>query len=185
MPLDLKSIQGLYDQDSVTKNTPLKFSWLGHAAVLITAPGLNILFDPCLSDRCSPVSFAGPKRLHPIPCSIDEFPKTDAIILSHSHYDHTDLPMLKRIAAPHTQFFVPLGMGPILQSVGFFNVAEGDWWDSFEFEKREANGRVRKATIGMFLCRVMLLTGYVCLSMNYGYRLHASSAFLKPRAPRL
>ena len=38
-------------------------TWIGHATVLIQTSGLNILTDPIWSDRASPLSFAGPRRV--------------------------------------------------------------------------------------------------------------------------
>ena len=42
----------------------VRFSFIGHASWLIQTAGLNILIDPVWSERCSPFSFAGPKRVN-------------------------------------------------------------------------------------------------------------------------
>ena len=43
------------------------------------------------SDRCFPVQWAGPKRYRPPACTIQELPKViDAVVISHTHYDHLD-----------------------------------------------------------------------------------------------
>lgn len=34
--------------------------------------------------RCSPLSFAGPKRYTEPPCKLDELPRIDAVIISHN-----------------------------------------------------------------------------------------------------
>lgn len=41
----------------------LRVSYVGHATVLVQVAGMNILTDPVWSERASPVSFAGPKRV--------------------------------------------------------------------------------------------------------------------------
>lgn len=34
--------------------------------------------------RCSPLSFAGPKRYTEPPCKLDQLPRIDAVIISHN-----------------------------------------------------------------------------------------------------
>jgi N-acyl-phosphatidylethanolamine-hydrolysing phospholipase D len=118
------------------KNTPA-VTWIGHATFLVQmANGVNILTDPIFTDRASPVSFAGPKRHQAPGLAIAELPRIDAILLSHSHYDHLSLDSLRALYAqkdgPPT-FFAPLGVDLWLQE----NVTNGDashtvkmdWWD--------------------------------------------------------
>ena len=76
----------------------LKATWVGHSTVLLQTAGLNILTDPFLSTRASPVPFAGPKRVRPAALTPETLPPIDLILLSHNHYDHMDLPALRRIA---------------------------------------------------------------------------------------
>src|SRR5437763_13351037 len=75
----------------------LKVTWIGHATFLVEttrvgdAPrGVRILCDPVFSERTSPVQFLGPKRYTPTPCSLEELPDVDVVIISHNHYDHLD-----------------------------------------------------------------------------------------------
>ena len=43
------------------------------------------------SERCSPMSFMGPKRYRPPACTVSELPDVlDAVVISHTHYDHMD-----------------------------------------------------------------------------------------------
>ncbi len=51
-------------------------TWIGHATVLVRLAGSNILFDPVFSERASPVSFAGPKRVVPLPIDIADLPQS-------------------------------------------------------------------------------------------------------------
>jgi len=57
----------------------------------------TILTDPIWSERASPVGFAGPKRFAPTPIPLEELPPLDAILISHAHYDHLDLPTLRSL----------------------------------------------------------------------------------------
>jgi L-ascorbate metabolism protein UlaG (beta-lactamase superfamily) len=106
-------------------------TFINHATVLIQTEGLNIITDPIYSERASPFSFIGPKRYAPPGVAFEDLPKIDVVLLSHNHYDHMDLPTLKRLAArDNPQIFVPLGNQEYLKRQGIDNVTELDWWDS-------------------------------------------------------
>ena len=115
----------------------LRVSFVGHATVLIQTGGLNILTDPVWSDRCSPVSWAGPKRVNKPGIGLDELPPIDVILLSHNHYDHLDLQTLSHLKQVHDPLVVtPLGNDYILKDhVPDFRIAVGDWGDSIELSK--------------------------------------------------
>ncbi len=106
--------------------------WLGHASVLLRLNGRYVLTDPALSDRASPVQFAGPKRRLPPAARVDTLPGVDVVLISHNHYDHLDAPSIARLRRrfPQAQYLVPLGLGPWMRARGLKNVREMDWWDS-------------------------------------------------------
>ena len=66
-------------------------TFIGHSCFLIRLPGLTVLTDPVFSERCSPVSFAGPKRVRAPGLALAALPKVDLVLLSHNHYDHMDV----------------------------------------------------------------------------------------------
>jgi len=95
----------------------LVVTMVGHAAMLIQVAGLNILTDPVWSERTSPVSFAGPKRVNPPGIRIGDLPPIDVVIVTHNHYDHLDLETLWVLQSrdkPH--FVTPLGNDTIIRS---------------------------------------------------------------------
>jgi L-ascorbate metabolism protein UlaG (beta-lactamase superfamily) len=93
----------------------LRIVHLGHASVLVQAAGLNILIDPVLSQRASPVSFAGPKRVNPPGVAFEDMPRIDAVLITHNHYDHLDMPTLERIwDRDRPRLVMPLGNDAIL-----------------------------------------------------------------------
>lgn len=103
--------------------------FINHATFLIQFPGLNILTDPMFSDRASPLSFAGPKRVRPPGVDFELLPPIDVVVISHNHYDHLDLESIKRIDHKfHPLFLVPLGDEKLLASEGIQNVRAMDWW---------------------------------------------------------
>jgi L-ascorbate metabolism protein UlaG (beta-lactamase superfamily) len=93
----------------------LRAIWLGHASVYLELDGVRLLVDPLFSDRPSPVRFIGPTRFHPTPIALTALPKIDAVVISHDHYDHLDMPTIQFLSARGTQFFVPLGVGAHLE----------------------------------------------------------------------
>ncbi len=104
---------------------------VGHATFLIQMGGLNILTDPMWSERCSPVSWAGPKRQREPGIRCEDLPTIDAVLVSHNHYDHLDLPTLRRLAAKGApRALVPLGDRELVREAGIPSVDELDWWQS-------------------------------------------------------
>lgn len=109
-----------------------RITWIGHATVLVEMDGVRFLTDPIWSDRASPVSFAGPPRLTSVGLDFDALPRVDFVVISHSHFDHLDLPTLERLAArdPLTWFVVPLGNGALLRESDISRVIELDWTET-------------------------------------------------------
>ena len=107
-------------------------TWIGHASFLVQLAGLNVLVDPQFSGRASPVAFAGPKRIVPLPIAIEELPRIDAVLISHNHYDHLDLASVKALAASPDPplFLVPLGLKAWFEEAGIARAEEYDWWQS-------------------------------------------------------
>lgn len=96
---------------------------------------INILFDPIFSKRCSPSQSVGPVRFTDPPCQVEDLPPIDLILLSHDHYDHSDVESLRKILERRGQAVkVLVGLGNkdwLVSSVGFkrSQVSELDWWD--------------------------------------------------------
>lgn len=120
----------------------LKATWIGHATFLIETPrtesgarGVRVLFDPVFSERTSPVSFAGPKRYSPTPCTLEELPDVDLVVISHDHYDHMDSHTLFQLYTKSNgaiHFLVPLRNASRIRGFGIGGdaVTEFDWWES-------------------------------------------------------
>lgn len=110
-----------------------RVTWLGHSTFLIEVGGRTVLTDPMLSARASPVSFAGPKRLAPLPYDLDALPPIDVVVISHNHYDHLDEATIRRLG-PKSHYVVPLKLGEWLtqQGIPAAHVTELDWWQKTE-----------------------------------------------------
>jgi L-ascorbate metabolism protein UlaG (beta-lactamase superfamily) len=111
-----------------------RICYVGHASVLLQTAGLNILFDPVWSQRASPFTFAGPKRVNDPGIAFDALPPIDVVLLSHGHYDHLDVRTLSRIARGHAaRVIAPLGNDKAIRSFDRrIKVATFDWHDRIE-----------------------------------------------------
>ncbi len=109
----------------------LRATLVNHSTVLLQQPGSNILTDPIWSERASPLSWIGPRRRRKPGISWDNLPPIDAVLISHNHYDHLDLPTLRRLAARGDSIFiVPARGGRLLRSENIGPAHELDWGGS-------------------------------------------------------
>jgi N-acyl-phosphatidylethanolamine-hydrolysing phospholipase D len=116
-----------YEPAALTRNPSV--SWIGHATLYVRLDELSFLTDPVYSDRASPVTFAGPRRVVPPGIPLEALPGLDFVLLSHDHYDHTDLPTLRRIAKSGVPCVAPAGVGELVRRVGG-RAVELRWWES-------------------------------------------------------
>lgn len=111
----------------VVTGNDLRATWVGHATVLVQVAGLNILTDPQWSDYASPLPPIGPRRVAEPGIAFDDLPKIDIVVVSHNHYDHMDLPTLKRLWERDRPLIVTsLGNDSIIAKTGARAVAL-DW----------------------------------------------------------
>ncbi len=108
-----------------------RVTWLGHASFLLQGGGVSLLVDPMFSEICAPLPFPSLRRKVAPPCRIDDLPEIDAVLLTHAHYDHLDLPTLRQIG-PDTRIIIAEGHVEWLRGKGFGNVSELAWHDSAE-----------------------------------------------------
>ncbi|MBZ0112613.1 MAG: MBL fold metallo-hydrolase [Thermoanaerobaculia bacterium] len=82
---------------------PPELEWLGHAGFRLHWKGTVLLIDPNLSDRCTVV-----RRVLERPREAEALGPTDAVLITHPHFDHLDLPTL--LALPSVgSLIVPQG----------------------------------------------------------------------------
>jgi L-ascorbate metabolism protein UlaG (beta-lactamase superfamily) len=109
----------------------LRITWLGHSTLLLESDGVRVLTDPVFGERASPFSFAGPRRFHPVPATIDQLPPLDAVLLSHDHYDHLCASSVRQLAELRVPIVTSLGVGGHLEQLGVEPrlITELDWWE--------------------------------------------------------
>ncbi|KAK7426568.1 hypothetical protein QQZ08_006898 [Neonectria magnoliae] len=133
----------------------IRATWLGHACYYVEYPsGLRVLFDPVFEDRCSPFTFMGPKRYTPRPCDIKDIPIVDAVVISHSHYDHLSHSSILEVQKhnPEAQFFVGLGLEKWFRKTGLNHVTELDWWEDADLTVSVKDGNQERDITARISC---------------------------------
>ncbi|HKK21755.1 MAG TPA: MBL fold metallo-hydrolase [candidate division Zixibacteria bacterium] len=113
----------------------LQATFINHSTVLLQMDGLNFLTDPIFSERCSPLSWFGPKRKRAPGLSIGELPQIDYLLVSHNHYDHMDLPSLRELVRlnPQVHLITSLGNQKFLErELPGVQIDEMDWQDKMD-----------------------------------------------------
>lgn len=95
-----------------------RVTWVGHATALIELGGARLLTDPVLRERLFHL-----KRVAP-PVDPEHHSGLDAVLVSHLHHDHLDLPSLKLLDGHGVRLVVPAGAGGLASGRGFASVTE-------------------------------------------------------------
>ncbi len=169
------------DIPPITHDENIRVSYVGHVTFLIQVQGLNILTDPVWSERASPFTFAGPKRVVKPGIDSTDLPKIDFILISHNHYDHLDIKTIKdlwlrdkpKIITPlkndiiikkHIKDaeIITLGWGEFYknQNVEYFLEPAQHWSARGIFDKNEA-------LWGTFIIKIKM--GDICFIGDSGY----------------
>jgi L-ascorbate metabolism protein UlaG (beta-lactamase superfamily) len=113
----------------------MTITMVGHATLLIQTAGVNILTDPVWSQRASPLSFLGPKRVAAPGIAFADLPKIDVVLLSHNHYDHLDITTLRRLHQSHApQIITPLGNDTVIHAaLPETRIITRDWGQTTSF----------------------------------------------------
>jgi len=95
----------------------LRITYVGHATVLLELDGARLLTDPLLRGRVL--------HLRRSPRQAQDFTRQElsAILISHTHQDHFDLPSLERFGRD-TLIILPEGAGRRLKKRGFRQIRE-------------------------------------------------------------
>jgi L-ascorbate metabolism protein UlaG (beta-lactamase superfamily) len=126
-----QSVQGTQQKPLLVAPGELAVTFIGHASFLLQVGGLNILVDPVFANWLVLIH-----RLRKPGVRIEDLPAIDAVLLTHAHMDHLNLPSLRRIVR-HTYALrgsapvavVPEGVEDLVHSLGFADVLRMRWWE--------------------------------------------------------
>jgi L-ascorbate metabolism protein UlaG (beta-lactamase superfamily) len=94
-----------------------RVTYVGHGTVLLEQDGARLITDPTLRDRMGHLT----RRVESVDPDVAE--GLDAILISHMHQDHFDLPSLRRLSGL-IPIVVPVGGGGLAVRAGFDDVRE-------------------------------------------------------------
>jgi L-ascorbate metabolism protein UlaG (beta-lactamase superfamily) len=118
-----------------TRTSDLTLTYINHSSFLIQVANKNILTDPVWSSHAGPFGEYGVKRSIYPGVDIDDLPKIDFILVSHSHYDHLDLPTIDKLTKQHKpQIITGLGVSKYINYCQEYykNCTELNWWEKLE-----------------------------------------------------
>jgi L-ascorbate metabolism protein UlaG (beta-lactamase superfamily) len=93
-----------------------RVEYVGHATVFVDLDGVRLLTDPLLRNRVAHL-----RRATPVAARTRR--GLDAVLISHAHYDHLDLPSLEKLGKK-IPVVVPKGLGGLLRKRRFEAVIE-------------------------------------------------------------
>src|SRR5687768_4859337 len=104
-------------------------TFTGRSTSLSQPAAGNVLTDPMSSERAGPWNLVGPRRVRQPAVRFEDLPPIALVLLSHNHYDHCDLPTLRRLARRFDPLVItPLGNAALVRSAGIRRIEELDWW---------------------------------------------------------
>ncbi len=100
-----------------------RIQYVGHATVFVDLDGVRLLTDPLLRNRVAHLRRSAPVAARSLR-------GVDAVLISHAHYDHLDLPSLERLGKK-LPVVVPRGLGGLLRKRRFESVLEVEEGETF------------------------------------------------------
>ena len=132
----------------------MRIEFVGHATVVVDLDGVRLLTDPVLRNRVAHL-----RRV--VPVDAKKLRGVDAVLISHAHYDHLDVPSLERLGKK-LPLVMPRGLGGLLRKRRFESVHEIELGESISVGPLEVRAvqAEHEANRGPFLASAASL-GYV------------------------
>ncbi len=142
---------GAWSNDTITG------SCLGHSTVLMNFLGVRVLTDPVFSLRVGvgqgPLILGPRRQVHPA-LQAEDFANPEVIVLSHAHFDHFDLPSLRRFARD-TPIVTAVATGELLRRLRFREVHELAWGRSITLAPRGETIRITAIEVAHWGARMI------------------------------
>ena len=119
------------DLQPLRETTDVSITFVKHSTVIINYFGKRIIVDPVFFGL-----FPFIVDFTPLTFNVSHIPQPHIILITHGHYDHLDVPSLKKLA-PDTPVLSPLGYQGFLREIGFHNITSLDWYDSYSSSELE------------------------------------------------
>jgi L-ascorbate metabolism protein UlaG (beta-lactamase superfamily) len=132
-------MEGTAQKPLLAKPSELAVTFIGHASFFVQISGLRLLIDPVFAERLVVL-----RRLRRPGVQVRDLPPIDAVLLTHAHMDHLDVPSLRKIIR-HTfrmsgktpVVVVPAGVEDLVSRLGFESVQTMRWWSSLRLRQVE------------------------------------------------
>jgi L-ascorbate metabolism protein UlaG (beta-lactamase superfamily) len=125
-------MEGLQQSPVLANPDQLGITFIGHSSFLLQIGGQNILIDPVFASWLIVLH-----RVRRPGIAVKHLPPIDAVLLTHAHMDHLNLPSLRRIVHQSRRIsgkapavIVPWGVADLVEDLGFSSVQTLEWWKS-------------------------------------------------------
>lgn len=132
-------LQGKPNPPRLVDPDQLGVTFIGHSSFLVQIAGRNLLIDPVFATRLILLRRARRPGL-----LIEHLPPVDAVLLTHAHMDHLNLPSLrqivrhaKKLTGVAPEVIVPKGVSDLVDGVGFRRVTELEWWNGTTLDNED------------------------------------------------
>jgi L-ascorbate metabolism protein UlaG (beta-lactamase superfamily) len=109
----------------------LGVTFIGHSSFLLQLDGKSVLVDPVFATRLIVL-----RRQRRAGVLLPDLPAIDAVLVTHAHMDHMNLPTLRRVARATRRLrgtapvvVVPRGCEDLVAGLGFSSVVAMEWWE--------------------------------------------------------
>lgn len=110
----------------------LGITFIGHSSFLLQIAGINILIDPVFANWLVFIHRMRRPGVH-----VKDLPRIDAVLLTHAHMDHLNIPSLRKVVRRTHQLsggapvvVVPHDVKDLVGKLGFSEVMSMQWWES-------------------------------------------------------
>ncbi|MCZ7639569.1 MAG: MBL fold metallo-hydrolase [Verrucomicrobia bacterium] len=134
----------------------ITLAWLGHASVLVNFFGVWVLVDPTFYPRIGVnvgLGVLGPQRLVASALAPGDLPELDAVVVSHAHFDHLDIPSLRAVRGRPTLITAP-ATADLIPRRPYESVVELPWGQTHRVVTRRGELRVRSLEVKHWGARI-------------------------------